>query len=169
MLQRSEKQAWVADMHTEMKETGGVFVANYQGLTVSAMEDLRSEVRKIGGQAKVARNRLMRLALDKTDYAELGDMFKGATLVVYGAESVDMAKALVNFAKENEALEILGGAVGTEMLSLEGVKHYATLPSLDELRGTIVGLLQAPASKLARVVQAPAGQLARVFKAYADK
>ncbi|MBN1783598.1 MAG: 50S ribosomal protein L10 [Alphaproteobacteria bacterium] len=155
---RSDKQAWIADMHTAMTDADAVYVAHYQGLTVSAMEELRSEIRKVGGQVKVSKNRLMRLALDKTDYAGIGDLFTGATIVVHGEKVVDMARVLVDFVKENESLKILGGASGAEILSMDVVKYYATLPSLDGIRGTLVGLLQAPASKLARV-----------FKAYADK
>ncbi|MHA1550007.1 MAG: 50S ribosomal protein L10 [Alphaproteobacteria bacterium] len=167
-MNRSDKQSWVVNMHEAMQETESVFVAQYQGLTVSAMEELRSEVRKVGGQVKVAKNRLMRLALEKTDYAPLAKDFSKATVIVYNAEPVDLAKVLVSFNKENEKLVVVSGAIGTDILSPEGIKHYATLPSMDEVRGTLVGLLQAPASKIARIVQAPATQLARVFQAYAD-
>ncbi|MBN2675824.1 MAG: 50S ribosomal protein L10 [Alphaproteobacteria bacterium] len=168
-MNRSDKKNWVESMHDMMQNTDSIFVAHYQGLTVSAMENLRHQVRQVGGLIKVPKNRLMRLALENTNYAPLGDLFKEATVVLFNAEPVDLARILVNFSKENELLKVAGGAVGTDILSVEGVKYYATLPSMDELRGTLVGLLQAPASKLARVVQAPASQLARVFQAYADK
>ncbi len=166
---RSDKESWIADMNTLMKETDAVYVAHYQGLPVSAMEKLRGEIRKIGGQVKVAKNRLMCLALNKTDYAGLADHFSGATIVVHSGGPVDMAKTLVEFSKENEKLEVLGGAVGSELLSLEDVKHYATLPSFDEIRGKLVGLLQAPASQIVSIAKAPAQQFPNILKAYADK
>ncbi len=166
---RSDKESWIADMNAVMKETEATYVAHYQGLTVSAMEKLRGEIRNVGGQVKVAKNRLMRLALDKTDYADLAEHFTGATIVVHSGGSVDMAKALVKFSKENEKLKLLGGAVGSEVLSLEGVMHYATLPSLDEIRGKLVGLFQAPASQIVSIAKAPAQQFPNLFKAYADK
>ncbi len=156
-------------MNAVMKETKATYVAHYQGLTVSAMEKLRDAVRNVGGQVKVAKNRLMRLALDKTDYAGLVEHFAGATIVVHSGGPVDMAKALVEFSKENENLKVLGGAVGSEILSFEDVKYYATLPSFNEIRGKLVGLLQAPASQIVSIAKAPAQQFPNLFRAYADK
>ncbi|MEP3430486.1 MAG: 50S ribosomal protein L10, partial [Roseibium sp.] len=126
-------------------------------------------VRDAGGTVKVAKNRLVKLALKGTDLEHISDLFQGPTVIAYSEDPVAAPKAFVDFAKANEKLEILGGALGTTNLNVDGVKSLAALPSLDELRAKLVGMIQTPATKVAQVVTAPAGQLARVFGAYANK
>ena len=128
--------------------------------------DLRREA---GASYKVAKNRLARIALDGTPYGQISDMLTGPTALATSSDPVAAAKVAIEFAKTNDKLEIVGGAMGETLLDADGVKALASMPSLDELRGTIVGLIQAPATKIARVVAEPAGQLARVFGAYGAK
>jgi large subunit ribosomal protein L10 len=126
-------------------------------------------MREAGASYRVAKNRLARIAAEGTDYAAISDLLTGPTALSTSADPVAAAKAVVDFAKTTDKLEIVGGLMGTTVLDAEGVKSLASLPSLDELRAKIVGLVQAPATKVVQIVQAPAGQLARVFAAYADK
>lgn len=168
-MERAEKREFVTEMHEVFKSSGAVVVAQYAGLTVADMTELRSSMREAGGTVKVAKNRLAKLALEGTDSAHIGDLLTGPTVLAYSDDPVAAPKAVVDFAKKNEKLVVLGGAMGATHLDADGVKALASLPSLDELRGKIVGLVQAPASKIAQVVNAPAGQLARVFGAYANK
>jgi large subunit ribosomal protein L10 len=156
-------------MNGVFSDAASIVVTHYSGLTVAEINDLRGQMREAGANFKVTKNRLVRLALADTVYAPLMEMFSGPTAIAYSQDVVAAAKVAVNFAKKNEKLVVIGGAMGEVMLDLDGVKALASLPSLDELRGTIVGLLQAPATKVAGVLQAPAGQLARVMGAYAIK
>lgn len=165
-MDRTQKREWVASLNEAMQTTQAVVVCHYTGLSAAKMTTLRAKVRESGATIKVSKNRLAKLALEGTDYAALGDLLNGPTAMAWGDDPVAVAKVIADFAKENDKLVVLGGAMGTNALDAEGVKQLASLPSLDELRGKIVGLLQAPAQKLASVTQAPAGQLARVFGAY---
>jgi large subunit ribosomal protein L10 len=133
------------------------------------MTRLRSDMRSAGGQVKVAKNRLVKLALEGTDAKGIADLLKGPTCLAYSADPIAAPKAAVKFAKANEKFVILGGAMGTTVLDAKGVNSLADLPSLDELRGKLIGLLQAPASKIARTLNEPGAQLARVFGAYGNK
>ena len=144
-------------------------MAHYAGITVAQMNDLRSKMRAAGGTVKVAKNRLARIALQGTESEKIVDLFKGQTLIAYSDDPVAAPKVASDFAKGNDKLVILGGAMGPTALNADGVKALATMPSLDELRAKIVGMIQTPATRIAAVVQAPAGQLARVFGAYARK
>ena len=146
-----------------------VVVAHQTGLTVAESSDLRRQMRDAGAEFKVTKNRLTRLALEGTKFEGIKDLFKGPTAIAVSADPVAAAKVTVEFAKKNDKLVVLGAGFGDEILDVDGVKALASLPSLDELRGKIVGLLQAPATKVAGVLQAPAGQLARVIGAYASK
>lgn len=168
-MERAEKGEAITALNQVFKDTGTVVVAQYTGLTVADMTSLRGKMRAAGGGVKVAKNRLVKLALQGTDAVHIADLFKGPTVIAYSKDPVAAAKVSIDFAKTNEKLVILGGAMGKTNLNPDGVKALASLPSLDELRGKIVGLLQAPASKIARVVAAPAGQVARVVGAYARK
>ncbi|MET1410903.1 50S ribosomal protein L10 [Roseibium sp. HPY-6] len=168
-MERAEKHEFVTSLNEELAGTGVVVVAHYAGLSVAQMTALRASVREAGGSVKVAKNRLVKLALKGTDLEHISDLFQGPTVLVYSEDPVAAPKAAVDFAKANEKLEILGGALGTTNLNPEGVKSLATMPSLDELRAKLVGMIQTPASRIAQVVNAPAGQLARVFNAYATK
>ena len=138
-------------------------------MTVAQMTDLRSRIKEAGGSVKVAKNRLAKLALQDTNVSGISDLFKGPTCVAYSADPIAAARVAVKYAKENDKLVILGGAMGANVLDSAGVKALAELPSLDELRGTLIGLIQAPMTKIARIVKEPGGQLARVVQAKAAK
>ena len=168
-MERAQKRDVVTALHDVLAKTGVIVVAHYAGLTVGAMTKLRSEMRGAGGQVKVAKNRLVKLALEGTDAKGIAELLKGPTCLAYSADPVAAPKIAVKFAKANEKFVILGGAMGTTALDAKGVNSLADLPSLDELRGTLIGLLQAPASKIARTLNEPGAQLARVFAAYGNK
>lgn len=168
-MDRSQKAETVAELNRTFNEVSVVVIARNLGLTVAQSTDLRTKMREAGASYKVAKNRLAKIAIEGTRYAGIGDLLTGPTALATSADPVAAAKVIAEFAKTNDKLEIVGGAMGTMLLDAEGVKALASMPSLDELRAKIVGLIQAPAQKLASVTQAPAAQLARVFGAYAAK
>jgi len=168
-MDRTQKGEMVAFLKDVFANAASVVVVRNAGLDVSEMTSLRTQMRAAGASLKVAKNRLARIALEGTDIESIGDFLNGPSVLGYSDDPVAAAKILVSFAKKNDKIEVLGGAMGTTMLDINGVKALAELPSLDELRGKLVGLLQAPAGKLARITQAPAGQLARVFGAYGSQ
>ena len=168
-MDRAQKAEAVAELKQTFSEVGVVVVTRNLGLTVAQSTQLRTKMREAGATYKVSKNKLARIALDGTDYLSLGDMLTGPVGLASSVDPVAAAKVVVDFAKTNDRLEIVGGAMGATALNPEGVKALATMPSLDELRAKIVGLIQAPAQKLASITQAPAGQLARVFGAYGAK
>jgi large subunit ribosomal protein L10 len=151
------------------KAANVVVVAHYSGLTVAQMQTLRRQMRQAGATVKVAKNRLARIALDGTDVASIGPLLKGPTVIAYSGDPVAAPKVAIDFAKGHDRFVILGGAMGKTALNPDGVKALASLPSLDELRAKLVGLIQAPATKIAQVVTAPAAKVARVVQAYASK
>jgi len=168
-MDRGQKAAAVAELKQTFSEVGVVVVTRNLGLTVAQSTQLRTKMREAGASYKVSKNKLAKIALDGTDYLSLGDMLTGPVGLASSIDPVAAAKVVVDFAKTTDKIEIVGGAMGATALNVEGVKALATLPSLDELRAKIVGLIQAPAQKLASITQAPAGQLARVFGAYGAK
>ncbi len=168
-MDRAEKKEFVATLHDVFEKTSVVVVAHYSGLTVAQMQNLRRQMRAAGATVKVAKNRLAKIALDGTDVASIGSLMSGPTLIAYSDDPVAAPKVAVAFAKDFDKFVILGGAMGKTALDVRGVQSLATMPSLDELRGRIVGLIQAPATKLAQLTTAPAAKLARVFQAYADR
>ena len=168
-MDRAEKKEMVAELHGIFSKTSVVVVAGYSGLTVAQMQNLRKQMRAAGAKVQVAKNRLARIALDGTPVSSVGPLLKGPTLIAYSHDPVAAPKVAVAFAKDFDKFVILGGAMGTTALNLEGVKSLATMPSLDELRAKLIGLIQAPATKLAQLSTAPAAKLARVFAAYADR
>lgn len=168
-MDRSQKADAVAALNSTFAESGVVVVTRNLGLTVAQSTDLRAKMRDSGASIKVAKNRLAKLALKDTDYEGLGDLLTGPTALATSTDPVAAAKAAVEFAKTNDKLEIVGGAMGSLVLDEAGVKALASMPSLDELRGKLVGLVNAPATKIAQVVNAPAAKLARVFGAYSAK
>jgi large subunit ribosomal protein L10 len=168
-VDRAEKENLVASLHRTFSETAVVLVTHYSGLTVAEIGDLRKRLRDAGAGLKVSKNRLTRLALEDTRYRALEGLFKGPTAIAFANDPVAAAKVAVGYAKTNPKLVLLGGSVGGRLLDAEGVRTLATLPSLDELRGQLIGLLNAPATRTAVVLRAPAGQLARVFAAYGEK
>jgi len=168
-VEKAKKAEVVESLSGLFKDAGSVVVAHYTGMTVAQMGDLRSRMRAAGASFKVAKNRLAVRALKGTAAEGIAHLFTGPTGIAYSKDPVAASKVAVAYAKDNEKLVILGGVVGTTALDVAGVKALAALPSLDALRGKIVGLLVAPATKIAGVVQAPAAQLARVIAAKSRK
>ena len=168
-MDRAQKADAVAELKSVFNEVGVVVVTRNLGLTVAQSTALRTKMREAGASYKVAKNRLAKLASQDTDYAGISDLLTGPTALATSIDPVAAAKIVVEFAKTNDKLEIVGGSMGSQVLDADGVKALASLPSLDELRAKLVGLVQAPATKVVQIVQAPTGQLARVFGAYAAK
>lgn len=168
-MDRTEKQAFVGSLANVFAETNAVVVTRNAGLTVAEASDLRRRMKAAGATYKVAKNRLASLALEGTRFTGIRPLLKGPTALAWSDDPVAAAKVAVEFARSNEKLTIVGGALGTRTLDEAGVRALADLPSLDTLRAGILGLLMAPATKVAGVLQAPAGQLARVFSAYAER
>ena len=168
-MNRSEKAEAIAELNQIFKGASLMVVTRQSGLTVQEVTDLRRKIRAAGASYKVAKNRLTLRALEGTPFKALGSLFKGPTAIAYSKDPVAAAKVVSAFAKTNEKLTIVGGALGENTLDVAGVQALATLPSLDALRGKIIGLIQAPATKIAGVLAAPAGQVARVFSAYGAK
>lgn len=168
-MERSLKHSLVAELQGVFAEAGIVIVTKNMGLTVKQAKQLRRGMKSVDSTHRVAKNRLVKIALKGTKFDQLSELMSGPTAISYSADPVGVAKVLQNFSKENEKLEIHGGVMGDKFLTPAEIKTLSELPSLDELRGKIVGLLQAPASKLAAIAQAPGAQLARVVNAYAQK
>ena len=168
-MDRAEKREFVAQLNDVFSTSASVVVAHYAGLTVANMNELRSNMREAGGTVKVAKNRLVKIALEGTGSEGMGEFMTGQTVLAYADDPVTAPKVMAEYAKKNDKLVLIGGTMGPTVLDASGVKALAELPSLDELHAKLIGLIQAPAQKLASVTQAPASQLARVFQAYADK
>ena len=166
-MDRSQKADLVDELKNVFSETSVVVVTRNLGLSVAQSTELRLKMRDAGAQFKVAKNRLALIALDGSRYQPVGDLLKGPTALATSVDPVAAAKVAVDFAKTNDKFEIVGGAMGDTLLDVNGIKALAALPSLDEMRGTLIGLIQAPATKIARTVAEPGAQLARVFGAYA--
>ena len=168
-MDRSQKAESVASLNAVFNEVGVVVVTRNLGMSVAQSTALRTKVREAGASYKVAKNRLAKLALKDTQYEGLQDLLTGPTALATSVDPVAAAKAAVDFAKTNDKIEIVGGAMGTQILDEAGVKALASMPSLDELRAKLVGLVNAPATKVAQLANAPAAKLARVFGAYGAK
>lgn len=168
-VDKTEKAEVVSDLNKVFADAGSVVVAHYSGMTVAEMGELRARMRAAGASFRVAKNRLAVRALQGTAVEAISHLFKGPTGIAVSSDPVAASKVAVAYAKDNNKLVILGGSVGATALDANGVKALAELPSLDQLRGKILGLLQAPATKIAGVLQAPGGQLARVIAAYSKK
>ena len=168
-MERAAKKQAIEDLNGVFKTTGVAVVAHYSGLTVAQMQKLRMQMKQAGAAVKVSKNRLAKIALEGTDVVAIGSLLKGPTVIATSNDPVAAPKIAVEFAKANEQFVILGGSMGKTVLDPNGVKALASLPSLDELRGKLVGLLVAPATKLAQLANAPAGKLARVIQAHASK
>ena len=164
-MDRARKRELVSTLNEEWKDSGVIVVAHYKGMTVSEMTEFRKRMKEAGGTVKVAKNKLAKLALQDTGSASVADLLKGQTCVAYSKDPMSAVKISVKYAKENEKLVILGGAMGKMAMDARAVKALADLPSLDELRATVIGLLQAPATKIARLLKEPGGQLARILQA----
>src|SRR5688500_7670484 len=168
-MDRSQKADVVEELKRVLSETSVVVVTRNLGLTVAQSTDLRLKMRDAGAQFKVTKNRLALIALEGSRYKPISDLLTGPTALATSGDPVAAAKVAVDFAKTNDRFEIVGGAMGDTVLDVNGIKALAELPSLDELRARIVGLVQAPATKIAQLMNAPAAKLARVFGAYAAK
>jgi large subunit ribosomal protein L10 len=168
-MDRAQKAAAVAELNRTFSEVGVVVVTRNNGMTVAQSTQLRNRMRDAGATFKVSKNKLAKIALDGTDYGSLGDLMTGPVGLATSVDPVAAAKVAVDFAKTNDKFEIVGGAMGATALDLAGVQALATMPSLDELRARIVGLIQAPATKIARVTAEPGAMIARLAKAYAEK
>jgi large subunit ribosomal protein L10 len=168
-MDRSQKAESVAQLSATFNEVGVVVITRNLGMSVAQSTALRGKVREAGATYKVAKNRLAKLAIKDTNYEGLDEFFTGPTAIASSVDPVAAAKAVVDFAKTTDKIEIVGGSMGTQVLTPEGVQALASMPSLDELRAKLIGLVQAPATKIAQLTTAPAAKLARVFAAYADK
>ncbi len=168
-MDRAEKKEAVSDLHDVFEKAAVVVVAQYSGLTVAQMQRLRKQMKQNGASVQVAKNRLAQIALKGTDVASISPLLKGPTLLAYSSDPVAAAKAAMAFAKDHEKFVVLGGAMGKTALDAKGVAALATMPSLDELRAKLLGLIVAPSTKIAQLVSAPAAKVARVISAYASK
>jgi large subunit ribosomal protein L10 len=165
-VDRSQKAKLVEGLHQALSDTVCVVVTHQNGMTVEEVTTLRRQMRAVGAGFKVTKNRLARRALEGTKFEQLSSLFKGPTAIAFSRDPVAAAKVAVEFAKKNEKLLIIGGSLGAQQLDAKGINALATMPSLDQLRGKLLGLLQTPATRIAGVLQAPGAQLARVFAAY---
>jgi large subunit ribosomal protein L10 len=168
-MDRQQKEELVSSLNATLQQQNFIAITLNKGMTVAEVQLLRKQMREAGASYKVAKNRLTRLAIVGTKFENLGDLLRGPTGIAYSKDPVAAAKVCAKFAKDNNKLEIIGGNLDGQKMSADGVKNLATLPSLDELRGKIIGLVQAPATKIAGVLQAPAAQLARVLAAKAKQ
>lgn len=168
-MDRTEKREFVASLASVFAETSLVIVTQPKGLTVAEATNLRRRMRAAGASFKVAKNRLAALALEGTQFEGIKSLLKGPTALAWSTDPVAVAKVAVEFAKANDKFVVLGGALGSQTLDAAGIKALSELPSLDELRAKLVGMLQTPATRIAGVLQAPAGQVARVVGAYSKK
>jgi large subunit ribosomal protein L10 len=168
-LDRAQKQRVVEALQQDLADTGCVVVTHQTGLNVAEATQLRRQVRGAGASFRVTKNRLARRALAGTAFEPLAPLFTGPTAIAFSRDPLTAAKVVVEFANRNNKLTVIGGGLAGRQLDAAGVRELASLPSLDELRGKLIGLLQAPATRLAVVLQAPAGQLARVLAAYAER
>lgn len=166
-MDRAAKAELVTALHDVFKDAGVVVVSHYAGMTVAQMTDYRRKIKAAGGSVRVAKNRLAKIAAKDTDSASIVDLFKGQTVLAYSKDPIAAARVAVQYAKTNDKLVILGGTMGTTVLNPANVKALAELPSLDELRAKLIGLLNAPATKIARTIMEPGAQLARVIQAKA--
>ena len=164
-MKRSEKKEFVQKLKDEIDTSSSVIVAHYSGLTVEESDQLRSEMRSNGAKFKVTKNRLTKLALEQTQFKDIADLFTGPTAIAYSDDPVAPAKVAVSFEKKLEKFKIIGGAYDGEKIDLKKINFLASLPSMDELRGKIVGLVSAPAQKIASLMKEPAGQIARLVSA----
>jgi large subunit ribosomal protein L10 len=166
---RAKKVEIVDDLRGVFGQAGVVVVTHYKGLSVAEVTELRRGMRNAGARFRVTKNRLAKIALAETAFSPLAELFTGPTAIAYSADPVAAPKAAVGFAKRNDKLVIIGGGLAGNLLSAEQVRALADLPSIDELRARLIGLLTTPAARLVGVLQAPGGQLARVLAARAEQ
>ena len=160
MMNKEKKQSYISEMTTQLDKSEAVIVAHYKGLSVKQLDELRKRLREHGIIFKVTKNRITKLALEKTRCKDLANLFIGPTAVAMSEDAITSAKILTKFSKENDNLKILGGIMGNDILDITGIKNVATLPTLDEARAKIVGILRSPAQKVASILLAPAQKIA---------
>ena len=168
-MKREQKELFIKNLKNILSENSLVLVFHYRGMSMTDMTNLRVQSFNSGCNIKVTKNRLTKLALEGTDKSELSDLFDGPTAIAYSNDPVQLTKLLTNFSKNNSNLVILGGIMGNEILTVEKIEILSKLPSLDEIRAQLIGLISTPAQKIASVLTAPSGDLARVFNAYSTK
>jgi large subunit ribosomal protein L10 len=168
-VDRTQKEATVAALNSALQATNLVIVTRQSGMTVAEVTDLRRKMRAAGCSFKVTKNRLARIALKGTQFEKMDDLFVGPTAIAYSADPVAAAKVATDYAKANDKFKVVGGGLGAQLLDQKAVEALSQLPSLDELRGRLLGMIQTPATRIAGVLQAPGGQVARVLAAYAKK
>ena len=168
-MNREQKESFVQNLKSIIAENSLVLVFHYRGMSMTDMTDLRVQSFNSGCNIKVTKNRLTKLALEGSDKAALSEFFDGPTAIAYSSDPVQLTKLLTNFAKNNSNLVILGGIMDNEILSVEKIEILSKLPSLEEIRAQLIGLISSPAQKIASVITAPPGDLARVFNAYSNK
>jgi large subunit ribosomal protein L10 len=168
-VERAAKKEAIEELNGVFKTTSVAIVAHYSGLSVAQMQKLRTQMKQAGASVKVSKNRLAKIALEGTDVVAIGSLLKGPTVIATSNDPVAAPKVAVEFARTNEQFVILGGSMGKTVLNVDSVKALASLPSLDELRAKLLGLLVAPATKIAQLTTAPAAKVARVVQAYASK
>ena len=160
MMNKDQKKQYIEEMTAQFDKSEAVIVTHYQGLSVSQLDDLRKKMREHGVKFKITKNKITKLALEKTKCKDISNLFTGPTAVAMSEDAIISAKILTNFSKENENLKILGGIMGNDILDVAGVQNVATLPTLDEARAKIVGILRTPAQKIASILLAPASKIA---------
>ena len=160
MMNKEQKKQYINDMSSQFDKTEAVIVTHYQGLTVNQLDELRKKMREHGIKFKITNNRITKLALEKTRCNEISNLFTGPTAVALSEDAITSAKILTKFSKENENLKILGGIMGADVLDVAGVQNVASLPTLEESRAKIVGILSSPAQKIASILLAPASKIA---------
>ena len=160
MMNKERKKTYISDMTSQLDKSQAVIVTHYQGLTVSQLDDLRKQMREHGIIFKITKNRITKLALENTRCKDLSELFTGPTAVALSDDAIQTAKILTKFSKDNKNLKILGGIMGNDILDIAGVQNVATLPSLEEARAKIVGILRSPAQKIASILLAPASKIA---------
>ena len=160
MMNKEQKKNYITEMTSQFENSKAIMVTHYQGLTMTQLDELRSKMREHGIQFKITKNRITKLALENTRCKELSDLFKGPTAVALSQDAITSAKILTNFSKDHDSLKILGGIMGNDVLDVAGVQNVATLPTLDEARAKIVGILRSPAQKIASILLAPASKIA---------
>ena len=159
-MNKEKKQIYISEMTTQLDKSEAVIVTHYQGLTVNQLDELRAKMREHGIIFKITKNRITKLALEKTKCKDLSNLFSGPTAVALSEDAITSAKILTNFSKENNNLKILGGIMGNDILDVAGIKNVAALPTLDEARAKIVGILRSPAQKIVSILLAPASKIA---------
>ncbi len=168
-MKREQKEIFINNLKTILSENSLVMVFHYRGMSMTDMTDLRVQSFNSGCKIKVTKNRLTKLALEGSDKSELADFFDGPTAIAYSNDPVQLTKLLTNFAKNNSNLVILGGIMDNEILTVEKIEILSKLPSLEEIRAQLIGLISTPAQKIATTLAAPSGNLARVFNVYSTK